>query len=228
MLKGCQSIYDADGGLLVVGEWDPRALFRTISPGDGYWHGRRVLDIGANTSGLSIEIARRGAFVTAAEPDPYGNTRGAVSGILAEVIRREALSVDLVDSDLLSVRALGEFDAVLCLGLIYHFRNPQYILDMLSTVCAGDLFVSTQTAKGSDLVLVNRCTPGCLPAGHVPPDVILSGWHPTRPLFERMLRWAGFGNVVALSDPKLNFPQKARGSYQQCLLQSNPRAHRRP
>lgn len=38
------------------------------------WEGKRVLDIGANTLGLSVEIARAGGIVTGAEPDPYNNT----------------------------------------------------------------------------------------------------------------------------------------------------------
>lgn len=207
---GAQSVYSADGEELFSGEWDPLKLLSAL--GDtSYWSGRTVLDLGANTSGLSVELARLGAKVTAAEPDPYKNTRAAVWDILQDINQNEQLGIKFVEHDLYGSFELRGFDTVLCLGLMYHFRDPQHILDSLNAVTDGDLFLSTQTAPGSDLMLVNRKQEGVLKKGHLPEDIILTGWHPTRPLLERMLEWAGFGEISALTDEHFNFPHKPEG-----------------
>jgi len=57
-------------------------------------------------------------------------------------------------------------------------------------------------------MLVNRLEPDAgLPARFLnnAPDV-LSGWHPTRPLFEKMLKFGGFDNIIPLTDVNVNFP----------------------
>ena len=40
--------------------------------------------------------------------------------------------------------------------------------------------------------------------------IILTGWHPTHALFERMIRWAGFDNVVSLTDPTISLSNMPR------------------
>ena len=206
---GAQTIYDGAGDVMLLGQWDPRCIFDTISAPDAtYWTGKRVLDIGANTFGLSIEIARAGAAVVAIEPDPYNWYFRLVETIVNEVIARENLSLTISKAGLFDADRFGAFDTVLLLGIIYHFRDPQYLLDFLSTLDTTDVIVSTQTAPGDDLALHNRRNPGTLPDNFFSDDVVLSGWHPTHALFRRMLEWAGFHNITALTDPQFNFPKR--------------------
>lgn len=210
--KGCQSIYSATGETVFAGGWDSRALYRAVTGprGDGHWAGKRVLDIGANTSGLSVEIARRGAYVVAAEPDPYKNTRGLALSALREVIEAEALELVLKSEGLFEAHTLGSFDVILCLGLVYHFRDQQFVLDYLSTLPHAELVISNQTHPGDGMVMVNRMDPSV----PVPPKFwdtyqdALSGWHPTRTMFEKMLNYAGYADVQPLTDPKINYPNK--------------------
>jgi 2-polyprenyl-3-methyl-5-hydroxy-6-metoxy-1,4-benzoquinol methylase len=210
--RGCQTIFSRSGEIAFTGEWDSRALLTAIShEGSGYWRGKRVLDIGANTSGLSIEIARSGAEVVAIDPDPYSNTIALARGVVERIIREENLQIALHRAELFDAHNFGKFDAVLCLGLIYHFRYPQYVVDYLSTLEVHHLFISTQTHPGSDLALVNRRDPSVLRPDFLSDDIVLTGWHPTRPLFERMLGWAGFGEITPLTDQSINFPQKPPG-----------------
>src|SRR5690606_26654896 len=118
----------------------------------------------------------------------------------------------------------------LCLGLIYHFRYPQLILDYLSSMQPAVLYISTQTDPSEKLILVNRRQPGVLRKGHLKSDVILTGWHPTRRLLERMLLWAGFDEVTSLTKKEYNFPNKQFGttnsSYYRavCVAPKNPEA----
>lgn len=208
-MKACQSIYHASGEIAFEGEWDPKRILAVLDKGNSaFWHGKRVLDIGANTAGLSIEIARVHAEVVAIEPDPYRNTLEIARPIVDSLISEEGLRLSLHKAELLDAHLFGRFDVVLCLGLLYHFRYPQYILDYLSTLDTLHLFISTQTHPGDHLALVNRRDPSVLVPGFLDEGIILTGWHPTRPLFERMLVWAGFGEVECLTDRSVNFPKK--------------------
>lgn len=209
--RGCQSLLAPDGTPLFHGFWDPRAIARVCSQDSpAYWQGRRVLDIGANTSGLSVEIARAGGRVVALEPDPFENTRAAVRPVLDRLIAEEGLDITLRDEGLFEAGEVdGPFDTVLCLGLVYHFRDPQYVLDWLSQLEMEHLIVSTQTGPGAGLQMTNRRDPEIgLPEWFWETRTDpLSGWHPTHALFVKMLGWAGFRDVVALTPP-MAFPTK--------------------
>jgi hypothetical protein len=90
--RGCQTIFSSFGDIVFAGEWDPKALLAALSRRDAaYWIGKRVLDSGANTSGLSIEIARSGARVLAIEPDPYSNTITPSRPIVERIMHDECL-----------------------------------------------------------------------------------------------------------------------------------------
>ena len=213
MYKGCQSIYSNSGECLFEGEWNPLTLHRTLTGVDDvFWTGKRVLDIGANTCGLSIEIARRGAIVVALEPDPYGVTYAKSKKIVDELVCKEGLELTVQKKGLFEAHEFKDFDVVLCLGLLYHFRYPQFTLDYLSTLGMEWLFLSTQVSPGDALHLVNRVDPQIkFPAGFFSDSTVLTGWHPTRPLLERMLRWAGFDQIESLTDKPYVFPEKQVG-----------------
>ena len=211
--RGAQSVYDRNGTKLFEGEWDPRTLVEILSGDDSsFWRGKRVLDIGANTGGLSVELACRGAAVTLAEPDPYGNNLGLTRDLLARIQADEQLQLEITNADLFSCHELERHDVVLCLGLLYHFRDPQFAFDYLSSLEPRFLFVSCQTHPSDELAMFNRAQPGILPRGHLSDDIVLTGWHPTRPLLERMLAWAGFQNIVSLTAERFDFPRKPEGA----------------
>jgi len=142
--RGTQSIYSLDGSYLHRGGWDSKYLYKAITgDNDKYWAGRKVLDIGANTSGLSVELARRGAKVHAIEPDPYQNTKTPeVLSILKDLIVNESLDLEISNHGLFDANELGSFDTILCLGLVYHFRDQQFVIDYLSTLDLKDLIIS--------------------------------------------------------------------------------------
>ncbi len=211
MNRGCQSIYKKDEKVF-VGEWDPRILLGIVNSVEYEWEGKRVLDIGANTGGFSLELARLGARVVAAEPDPYGNNMRLSRDVLRELASIENLDLVIVSNDLFSCHELGEFDVIFCFGLLYHFRYFVYSLDYLSSLNSDVLYVSTQTHPGSDLALFNRVNPGIMKEGFFGDDIVLTGWHPTRPLFEKMLEWSGFSNIQSLTEEQYDFPRKMQGA----------------
>ena len=93
MMPGCHTLRDARGVVLIQGEYDPQHMFAILSAGDpAYWRGKRVLDVGANTCGLSVEIARAGAAeVIALEPDAYTNSLVDVEDVLRRLKEEENL-----------------------------------------------------------------------------------------------------------------------------------------
>ena len=48
----------------------------------------------------------------------------------------------------LSSSSHGGYDLVLCLGVLYHLRNPLLALDRIWDVCRGDLLLETQIRSG--------------------------------------------------------------------------------
>lgn len=153
--------------------------------------GLRVLDLGANACGLSVEFAKRGASVLAIE-----NGGGYVQQarlVLSELGLSE--KVEIQQADLFDSRQFGEFDIVCYVGLSYHIRYPQLALDMLGWVLKpdGHLLASTQTVAGDALILVNRASRYPRERGE------LYGWEPTETLFTDMLMQAGFNDVACVS-----------------------------
>ena len=129
-----QSVLASDGTPIFRGLWNPKVLARFFKPSD--LAGRRVLDMGANRGGLSLELARLGANVHAAEPV-------LDNGLARDIALKEGLSIEWSTAALFDSHTLGKFDVVVCFGLLYHFRNPHYVLDYLSSLAAPILYVST-------------------------------------------------------------------------------------
>lgn len=95
--------------------------------------GKRVLDIGPWDGYFTFEMERRGAQVTGldyVDLDTFRRLRTALNS-QANYIRRAIYEMDH--------RELGQFDYVLCLGVLYHLKYP---IEGLERVCA----ITTDTA----------------------------------------------------------------------------------
>lgn len=94
-------------------------------PGD--LRGRRVLDAGSGTGTLAVELARRGAHVTAVDLSP------TLAGLARERMVESALPgrVEFVVGDMLSAD-LGRFDHVVAMDSLIH-----YGLDDMTAAVAG-------------------------------------------------------------------------------------------
>lgn len=209
-----QSVFDRSGREVIEGAWDPRVIAAYFRDED--LRGKRVIDIGANSGGLSLELARRGADVLAAEPctnpaiaKQIGLTFHDPEPVLA-LAHHEGVSLQFSDSGLFDLTRLDDFDTVICFGLIYHFRYPQYLIDYLSWAGARTLYLSTQTMPGEDLAMRNRNEM----AGREKLARLggLRGYEPTHRLLRGMLGAAGFENVELLTDREYNFPQWPKGA----------------
>ncbi len=182
---------DMGGGVFTPGDRNQTLTFNLFAPHLPHdMTGMRVLDLGANACGLSVEFAKRGATVVAVEHSVTYCRQAQF------VIDHFGLSdkISIEKTDLFNVLSLGTFDIVAYVGLSYHIRYPQLALDMLTHSCSGTLLVSTQTIPGDSLTTVNR-------ARHTPGRARgeLYGWEPTETLFLDMIEHAGFVNATLLS-----------------------------
>ena len=111
--------------------------------------GLSVLDVGAWDGFYSFEAERRGAARVVASDSFswYGDGWGTKDGF---ELCREALGsrVEDVDIDVMDLRpeAVGTFDLVLLLGVLYHLRDPITALERVASVCTGTLVVETEVA----------------------------------------------------------------------------------
>lgn len=110
--------------------------------------GRRVLDIGCNAGFYSMELARRGAEVTAIDSNAHylAQARWA-AGLygLTERIRFRRMQV----YDLAREREV--YDVVLFLGVFYHLRYPLLGLDIVARIVGERLYFQTLTMPGSEV-----------------------------------------------------------------------------
>jgi SAM-dependent methyltransferase len=114
--------------------------------------GARVLDLACLEGMYALELARRGARVTGIE----GREQNLEKARFAA--RALGLDVDLRLGDVrsLSRREHGEFDVVLCLGILYHLDSPDVfeLVERIGGVCRRALVVDTAVARGADETLV--------------------------------------------------------------------------
>ena len=103
----------------------------------------RVLDLGAFEGGFGIELAARGSKVVAVE--------GRKQNIAKAEFAKDALSLhnlELVLDDVrnVTVEKYGQFDAVLCLGLLYHLNAPDVfeVTRNITNMCTGVLIIETE------------------------------------------------------------------------------------
>ncbi len=153
--------------------------------------GLTVLDVGASDGFFSFEAERRGARRVLATEIWVG--RGTQAGF--ELARRalgsrvEDKRIDVFD---LSPGAVGVFDLVLFLGVLYHLRHPLLALERVSSVTGGQLILETHV----DMLHCARPACALYPAGCGPNTAAVIA----------MLKIVGFRRVAVVS--RYSFPYR--------------------
>ncbi len=149
------------GGVVTSGERGPIGLSRLELPES--LEGKSVLDIGAWDGFYSFEAAKRGASTVLATDSFVWQGRWTQAGFN---LARDALGLDgVVDDRLIDVMDLspeavgGQFDVVLCLGVLYHLVDPIGGLERAASVCKDLLILETETALNYLPFPAARCWP---------------------------------------------------------------------
>jgi len=159
--------------------------------------GRTVLDIGAWDGFFSFEAERRGAGrVLATDSFAWsGKSVGTWLGTKAGfAFARRTLASKVedmeIDVDSLSPSAVGTFDVVLFLGVLYHMRHPLLALEKVASVTKGMVIVETAV----DMVWDRRPAMAFYPGTELTNDPT-NWWGPNPAAVEAMLRSVGFARV---------------------------------
>jgi tRNA (mo5U34)-methyltransferase len=132
-------------GSVTPGDWDTDTALRRLRLPESL-QGKSVLDVGAWDGLYSFEAERRGALRVLATDHfcwsgPGWGTRAGFD--LAHRLlssRVEALEIDIPD---LSPAAVGTFDLVLFLGVLYHLPDPLGALAKVASVTGERLILET-------------------------------------------------------------------------------------
>ena len=112
--------------------------------------GKTVLDIGCNAGFYTIELARRGADVTAIDLNPHYLTQAKFAvehcGLSDKVTFHKMQVYDLAR------RPGWGFDVVIFMGVFYHLRYPLLGLDLVTRTLrpGGSMVFQTLTMPGDD------------------------------------------------------------------------------
>ncbi|HEX8075986.1 MAG TPA: methyltransferase domain-containing protein [Thermoleophilaceae bacterium] len=167
----------------------------------------RVLDLGCNDGGFSLELARLGAREVLAIEGREANLAKAIASRDAEGLTQiEFLHGDARD---LSRERHGQFDVVLCLGLLYHLDVPAVFefARALASVCRGYALVETQVGLSAKQTV--RYDGKSYEGLWYDEDVAQAGasldnrrsFWPTKPSLVNLLADAGFTSVAEVLHP---------------------------
>ena len=173
--------------------------------------GKSVLDVGALDGYFSFAAERLGAARVLAtdsymwqQPGGRNGFEYARSALGSKVEDRE---IDVLD---LSPEAVGTFDVVFFLGVLYHMRHPLLALERVASVTRELCVVETLT----DLTFLRRPAAAFYP-GRTMGDAT-NWWAPNRAGLLGLLREAGFQRVEVFTRNRVarlakNAPSHAKG-----------------
>lgn len=163
--------------------------------------GCTALDIGCNAGFYSIELARRGASVTALDLDAHFLQQAGWAAAQFGVQHR----VRILQGHVYGLASWPEsFDVVLFLGVFYHLRHPLLALDLAAHLTRRWLVFQTLSLPGEELVDTPDDLPleerGAMARAGWPAMAFIeksfagdatNWWAPNKAAIEAMLRSAG-------------------------------------
>lgn len=160
--------------------------------------GKTVLDVGAFDGYFSFAAERLGASRVVALDSYAWRRPGGKDGF--EYARTALASkVEDVEMEVLDItpEAVGEFDVVLFLGVLYHMRHPLLALERVASVTKERLVVETL----ADMTFLRSPAAAFYPWNMLGDET--NWWGPNRAAVIGMLRSLGFEQVAAYSAKRL-------------------------
>ena len=189
---------DIGHGIETQGVYDPRTRLPYLKL-PASLSGKHVLDIGAWDGFYSFECERRGAASVLATDSFCWSGGGWGSKAGFDLAHRslgskvETREIDVMD---MSAEAVGQFDLVLLLGVLYHMRHPLLCLEKVASVTKDLLILETEV----DLLSIQRPAMAFYESAEVNQDD--TNWFgPNPPCVTAMLRAVGFEDVTVFHRP---------------------------
>jgi tRNA (mo5U34)-methyltransferase len=178
---------DFGDGLVLEGEHDmARHLAQYGIPDD--LTGMTALDVGTATGFFAVELARRGAEVTAVD---------LWDGSLQKMVYRTAgVDVRYVQQDLFGLdESFGTFDLVFCGSVLLHVWDQFTAIRRLRAVCRGQAIVASSITPAR---FTRKPLSAFVGGGGVQADgsEYWTTWEPNPPALVEMAKKAGFEDVT--------------------------------
>ncbi|MPZ23628.1 MAG: DUF1698 domain-containing protein [Dehalococcoidia bacterium] len=184
---------DLGNGLITPGADDSRGKLERLGLPESL-AGQSVLDVGAWDGFFSFEAERRGAMRVVALDSFVWERLGKGGFELARKAlgsRVEDVTCEVLD---ISPEALGTFDMVLFLGVLYHMEHPLLALQRAFSVTGRQIIVESHV----DMLAETRPVAAFYPGAEVNNDPT-NWWGPNPAAIEAMLRAVGFIRTEVLS-----------------------------
>jgi tRNA (mo5U34)-methyltransferase len=187
--------------------------------------GWTALDIGCNSGFYSFELARRGAQVTAVEPDLHFLNQAQWAARQYHLEGR----IEFVNSGIYELAgSQKQYDLVLFMGVFYHLRYPLLGLDILSSMTRRMMVFQTLTVPGDTvettpqdqdfddrIAMASEGWPKMAFIEHSLAGDPTNWWAPNHAGVEALLRSSGLkicsrpGHEIYICEPNLELPVDA-------------------
>ena len=118
------------------GDYDPNRDGRLTAFWAAFPDAHRVLELGSLEGGHTFQLAARAAEVVAVESRRSNIRRARYAQRLLGATSIRWVEADLEQADLV---AEGPFDAIFCVGVLYHLPEPARLLDQMARLAPGAL-----------------------------------------------------------------------------------------
>lgn len=196
----------APGLVGVAEERVDRIIQVVLDSAGGSVGGWRVADLGCYEGAFAVELAKRGAEVLAVD--------GREQHVAKVRFAKEALGLDTLQAIVADMREFelteyGEFDIVLCLGLLYHLPAPAVVrlVEQMHGACRRFAVIETQVSLkarhtihqgGHDYAGAFAREDSRFPGAALSDE---PAFWPTRPALLNLLQAVGFTSVLECLNP---------------------------
>lgn len=172
--------------------------------------GRRVLDVGCSDGFYAFEAKARGASEVVAVDDESSLLAGQGNGFqVAAELLDSSVDYRILDVHGIDAGAVGTFDDVIFLNVLYHLQNPVAAMKQLRSVARPDARLFLKTIVWQDVRVWLKGRPLGFDLSQRPkfwffPGTELGGdptnwWAPNRAGIEALLSATGWGGIERLA-----------------------------
>jgi tRNA (mo5U34)-methyltransferase len=180
-------------GISTPGDPTKRILRRIRLPDD--LTGKSVLDVGCSDGFFSFEAERRGASRVVGFDEwssPFVDRPAGFDTV--HKLLNSKVEFYRLDLQTLDPAQLGQFDVVLCLGVLYHLKHPLLGLEQLAKLTKDTLILETEVTES----IINQSGMRFIEGLYHGRD-ITTWWVPSVSCVQQMARAAGFQRVETIT-----------------------------
>lgn len=139
-------------GVDIKGTYDPSSLWNRLSLPERL-DGKSLADVGASNGYFSFQAKQQGANVTAFD---YRHKDNSGFGLLQSINGYDDIAHHHARVYDINPETYGQFDIVLCLGLLYHLSDPYHGLASCCSIAKEHLYIESYCIDNSSPELADK------------------------------------------------------------------------